>query len=162
MTSRAWIKQWVILIVVSLGCVSFAVAQSPPVPPPASVPCVSASLSVSGSSSNIILPNTTPVCQVITLTNNGTSDVFYALGGSSVVATTASFPLLAGYSVSFWTKATYIAAITATGSSTLRIVQANGPMLQAHKFGTSPPSCSNVLDFTQSCNSQYFAMGGLL
>ena len=28
--------------------------------------------------------------------------------------------------------------------------------------GGSGPSCSNVLDFSQACNSQYLAIGGLL
>jgi len=157
---------WVGFIAISLliSVIGFASAQSPPTPPGASVPCAagSASLSVSSTSNNVALPVNSPSCLVVTLTNDGSTEIFYALGGSAVTATVNSFPLLAGYSVSFWTTSTYIAAITASSTSTLRIVQANGPMPQSHKFGSPPPTCSNQLDFTKACNSQYFAMGGLL
>jgi hypothetical protein len=152
-------KYWFTFLGLLFVLVASAVAQAPPTPPGASVPCASASLSAGTSSGNVALPVTAnPQCLVITLTNDGANEVFYALGGSSVTATTSSFPLLAGYSVSFWTTSTYIAAITQTSASTLRIVQANGPMPQAHKFGGTsppPPTCSNELDFSQACNSQY-------
>jgi hypothetical protein len=61
------------------------------------------------------------------LINDGANEVFYNPGNSSVTATTSSYPLPAGYCIGVWLNgATNVAAITASSTSTLRVIQYNG------------------------------------
>ena len=60
---------------------------------------------------------------VVVLTNPGDIECYIALGGASVAATTAHFPILAGTQVTISTPVdgtgTWIAAITDSGTTTL-------------------------------------------
>lgn len=124
-------------LAVALGlaiAVSTSNAQtSPPSPPAASQLCGVTALSVTTSSARIAFPTTSASCGTVTLKNAGTVDMFVAIGSSSVVADTSgtaltSVFLAAGDSLPVWTNGTYIAAITATGSTTLRVYKGNGPL----------------------------------
>jgi hypothetical protein len=113
-----------------------AAAQSTPMQVGVAAPVIGpiASLSVSSSTGNVVLPGTWPTYPAVLLTNDGSSELFWNLGTSnSVTATTSSAPLAAGSSICVAinpgtvrsTQNTYIAAITSTSTSTLR-VQASG------------------------------------
>lgn len=88
-------------------------------------------LSVSGTSSNVALPTnsaSTPSAINAVLTNTGSVDAYFALGGSSVTVTASN-----GYLVRAGTwigisigQQTYIAAITASSTTTLDISTGRG------------------------------------
>ena len=104
-------------------------ASSPPSPAPVSIFGAAASLAVASSSSQAALPISTTLYPVVELVNDGPVEVFIALGtGGAVVATTATgIPVQAGRSRALWIGSnTNVAAITAAGASTLRILQWNG------------------------------------
>ena len=119
-----------------------AVAQTgPPVPPPSAASLAGeVKMTASTSSSSVTLPATYQSANVITLYNSGSEDLFFALGGASVVATTGgtctsgggpgpSCLLSAGTKMSIWTgQNTTIAAITSSLTTTLVIYQGNGPV----------------------------------
>jgi hypothetical protein len=86
----------------------------------------SASLSVSGTSSTVALPNTSPVAII---TNTGSNTAYVKFGISTVTATTSSIPLLAGYTIAFQVPAgsTTLAAITSTSTTALTIITGSGP-----------------------------------
>jgi len=107
---------------------SLSYAQAPPSPPAASTVCANTTLAVTGSSARVALPSTTATCKVVTLVNDGTSEVFVKFGDNTVTATTNDIPIPAGASPAIWTAGTYVAAISAGGSSNLRVIQGNGPL----------------------------------
>lgn len=95
-------------------------------------------ISATTSSSNVALPASTIAFPAVTVFNKGSNDAYVALGGSGVTATTSSVVVVAGTSYTFWVNSpgsgvaggpnTYIAAITASGSATLVVYQASGPV----------------------------------
>lgn len=115
-----------------------ALAQTPPQQPPYSVLGGQTTLSVTSSSSRVAFPSSTIAYGAITLFNKGTTDAYYALGGSTVVATTSSgctvlVPISclipAGTSLTVWVgSGTYVAAITASATTSLVIYQGSGPL----------------------------------
>lgn len=118
-----------------LGASLPALSQTPSTPGPQAILGGLASLAVTTTSASVALPASAITYPVVTFINDGAAEVFIRLGNSSVVATASFVPLPAGASVRVWTSgplwtaspATYVAAIAATGTSTLRILQANGP-----------------------------------
>lgn len=103
-------------------------AQAPPTPPAVSVVCNAQTLAVTGTSANVAL-TTAPdaACDAVTILNDGATEVFVAMGGSAVAAlTTTGIPIPTGKSITMWANGTYVAAITSTSTSTIRIIQANG------------------------------------
>lgn len=106
-----------------LGTIAIAHAQSPP---SGFDPCASASLSVSGTSANTQLSTCGPT---VVIWNIGAQEAFIALGtASNTVATSASvsIPSGTGTVVQAGLIGQYLAAITATGTTTLRISQGFG------------------------------------
>lgn len=125
-----------------LGWHVAARAQPPPTPPPAPVICGQQTLSASTSSSNLaLLTPVSPTCNIVTVLNDGANEGFVAQGGSSITATTSDIPVPAGAKVSFWTNQPYVAGITISGSTTLRVIQANGSLsFSLRNNGGSPPT----------------------
>lgn len=84
-----------------------------------------APLSVTTSSSRTPLFGSAALGPVALIANDGGSDVYFAFGSSSVNAAVTDTPLSAGESITVDVPAgaTHIAAITATGSTTLHITQ---------------------------------------
>lgn len=94
---------------------------------PALYPSAGGSLAVSGTSSRLVLPNTAPAATSLWLMNDGATEAFYAFGSATVVATTGSPPIPAGACQAVDSgKQPYIAAITATSTTTLRLIQGVG------------------------------------
>lgn len=90
-------------------------------------PCNAASLSVSGTSSNVQLSKCAPSALLM---NIGTVEAFYTFGATSAgaVATTSNYSIPANswQWIVVGTNAEWIAAITASSTTTLRIVQGTG------------------------------------
>lgn len=109
---------------------STAGAQGPPQPPPTVVVAQpSTSLAVTTSSARVALPVPGTGFIDVYVYNDGTATAFFVLGNSSVVATTTGVPVPPGMGVNAWVgAATNLAGITAAGSTTLRVTQANGPV----------------------------------
>lgn len=120
-----------------------------------------ASLTASVASSSVALPaNTKTYPAVIIAPAVGTTvEVFYALGGSSVAATVSSPSLPSGGICLIVGPNTNVAVITAASSATVRLTQLSqcAPFQSAKNGGSPPPVCSNKLDFSDQCNSQYVA-----
>ncbi len=91
------------------------------------LPCNAASLNVTNVSSNVLLSKCAPSALLM---NIGTIEAFYTFGGTSAlaVATTSNFSIPAGsYQwITVGTNGDWIAAITASSTTTLRIVQGTG------------------------------------
>lgn len=118
------------LFAVFAAAPALAQFQQPPEPLGASAILNAKTLAVSTSSANTALPTPINGVLVVTLINDGSNEAFYVLGGSGVVATSASIPIPAG---ACWTvnaqpgaNFTTIAAITSTGATNLRILQTTG------------------------------------
>jgi hypothetical protein len=122
-----------LIAVLMLLWVAPALAQSsPPSPPPVAIVGGNASLAVTAASARVILPVDTTIYPAVLLLNDGAAELFWKAGDSSVVATAANFPLPPGDVIQVWLgNATNIAAITSSGTSTLRVIQANGAVLYA-------------------------------
>lgn len=109
-----------------------AFAQAPPTPGPTPIVCPggTTTLAVTTVTATAPLALTSASCRVVTFLNDGTAEAFVALGDNTVVATTSSTPIPAGASWYTYAPVTFtnFAAITATGSTTLRAIQANGPV----------------------------------
>ena len=114
---------------VALASATAALAQygGPPTPLPVGIFGATASLSVTSSTGNVAIPAGSASENSVLIQNDGTAEVFVKLGSSAVTAATTDFPLQAGASVSTYVGAsTNVAAITSTGSSTLRVTRTNG------------------------------------
>jgi len=111
----------------ALAFMQAAYAAPPPTPPPTAVLQAQAILSVGSSSSSVALV-TGPAPVAITIFNSGATDAYFAQGTSSVVATTSSTLIRAGKGMTVWASGTYLAGITASGSTTFDIYEGNGPM----------------------------------
>jgi len=125
--------------------------------------CSTSSLAVSGTSSNVQLSACGPS---VIIWNVGSVEVFINVGtASSTTATTSSASIPNGTQLvlNVGNSAPYLAAITASSTSTIRITQGWG--IVVGRIGganiTPPPACSNVLDFSVACNSQYINVVGL-
>ncbi len=106
-----------------------SVLGSPPVPPPGSIIApIAATLAVTTTSANILLPNSITLYPFVNLLNDGTGELFFALGSSAVTASAAdSIPIPAGKCLSVYCNGNdYVAAVGAA-ATTLRITQSNGP-----------------------------------
>lgn len=96
-----------------------------------------ASLSVTASSGSVALPAGN-FGNNVTIQNIGSNEAFIAFGSSSVVATTSSEPVQASSARCFTTpNTTFIAAITASSTTTLRISQGTGPCSISYRGGAS-------------------------
>jgi hypothetical protein len=100
-----------------------AVALTPVYAQQGITPCASATLSVSGTSSNVQLS----ACgETALLWNVGTQELFYTIGAASNTAATTSSNSLPGNSfvvLNVSNAKLYLAAITATSTTNLRITQ---------------------------------------
>jgi hypothetical protein len=102
-------------------------AQNPPTPPSVAVLGGHASLAVTTGTARVALPVAVATFPAVTLINDGANEVFFKLGASSVTAAVTDVPLPAGASVTlFGGPNTYVAAITSSSTSTLRVIQFNG------------------------------------
>lgn len=130
---------------------SVAFAQAPPTPLPSSVIAGFTTLSASNVSGRVALPAASNPYRALTIYNTGTKDAYFALGGSTVVATTSSYKISAGTTLTVdamipgtpATMATYVAAITGGSDTTsLSIYQANGQLNLGLNLGITgaPPS----------------------
>lgn len=90
---------------------------------PAMSPTGQATLSVSGSSASVALPTSG---SIVTLFNDGTSQIYWKMGISSVVATTNDFPLPAGACRDYAVVGQSTIAAISGGTSTLRVTRGNG------------------------------------
>lgn len=91
--------------------------------PVAFTPTGSASLAVSSASSRVALPAGANVL----LVNNGTTDLAFKLGNSSVTAATTDFSLPAGRAIVVAAGAnTHVAAITSSATTTLQVTTGSG------------------------------------
>lgn len=118
-----------VLIAACLFSFGVGAQGGPPTPPATSVVyATSIALSVSGTSSRVALPIASASFTTVYVYNSGSVEACFALGSSSVVATVNGICVPAGTGLNTWTSATTtnLAAITATGTTTLRIYQANG------------------------------------
>lgn len=87
-----------------------------------------ASLAVTTSTGNVALPGTGPV---VMIANVGSAEAFVKFGGSTVTAATTDESIANGHGRCFQVQTqTYVAAITAASTATLRISQGIGPCAQ--------------------------------
>lgn len=116
---------------VFLAAITPALAQ-PPSPPPTAVICGWASLAVTTVTGQVTLPSTNTSCNVLTVYNDGaTNEAFFAVGGVSITATLTSIPIPAGKALTIYLNAgttTTLAALTGASTTTLRVLQGNGPL----------------------------------
>jgi hypothetical protein len=90
------------------------------------LPCNAASLSVSNTSSNVQLSKCAPSAIIM---NIGSTEAFYNFGATSAAAATTSnysIPANSWQLVVVGTNGEWIAAITASSTTTLRILQGTG------------------------------------
>ena len=123
-------------------------AQTPPTPGLASVILGNATLAVTNASGNVAIPSGS---QVVTLLNDGSKELYYTGGGSTVTATTSNIPLPPGACWSMVVQSgagvTYIAAITGgADTTTLRVIGSNGGL------NASCPTASTTISGTISSN----------
>ncbi len=87
--------------------------------------CGNATLSVTTTTANVALPSTFAACPFVVLKNDGPNEIFYKPGNTNAVtAVVTNYPLASGDIVLLQGgPATYVAAITSTSTSTLRVVQ---------------------------------------
>src|ERR1043166_776685 len=107
--------------------VSPAAAQ-PPQPPATATLGGYTSLSVSGSSSRVALPAPRTPFFAITIYNSGSNPAYFNVGDVTVTATTSNTIIRAGTRLTVWASGAYVAAITASSTTTLDIYQSNGPI----------------------------------
>jgi len=127
------------LFLAALLSTAAVAAQPPPTPAPVSVLSDSAVLSVSNSSTHVALPSAAASAIAVTICNTGAKDGYFALGGSSVNATTAHGLVRAGGGVAIYSGANaYVAGITGgSDTTTFTIYQGNGPLAQCPSGGGS-------------------------
>lgn len=102
-------------------------AQGPPTSPPIAVAGPTVTLSASTSSTRVALTSATVGFNTVLVYNTGSVTAYVAAGGSSVVATTASTPVLAGSCVAQWSGSSiYVAGITGSSTASLLVQQWNG------------------------------------
>lgn len=131
----------------ALLLVAAPVAQAqiaPPSPAPVSILSGQVSLAVTSSNARVALPSTAASAVAVTIYNKGTVDAFVALGTVTATATSGgtcaagiagpSCLVPAGTAITFYSDATYVAAITASSTTSLVIYQGNGPF-QLSKAG---------------------------
>lgn len=131
-----------------LGAQPRPAEAQPPTPPPYSVLGGYTSISASSSSSRVTLPASTGTYGAITLFNAGDKDAYFAVGGSTVVATTSptgvgAGKISAGKSLTIWANGTHVAAITSgADTTTVQIFQATGPIQLSASggMGSATPS----------------------
>lgn len=129
---KRWFSRFVTSLAFCLAIATAALGQAPPTPGPTPIVCPGGTtpLAVTTATATAPLALTSASCRVVTFLNDGTAEAFVALGDNTVVATTSSTPIPAGASWSTYAPATFtnFAAITASGTTTLRAIQANGPV----------------------------------
>src|ERR1700685_3049155 len=107
-----------LLLLAALVWAAPAVAQNPPPQAPSfSVLGGYVPISVTSTSAPTALPAALVPFNAVTVYNTGSKDAYFALGGSTVAATTASTKVTAGTFLTVWTSGAYIATITG-GSDT--------------------------------------------
>lgn len=123
--------------------------------------CASSSLSVTGTSGNTLLSK----CgHSVVLTNVGSNEAFYLVGNASTTtATTSSASLPAGNSIvlDVGDNAPYLAAITGSSTTTLRITQGQGMTALAGGAGTSGAGGGAVTIASGGVASGAYASGSI-
>lgn len=117
-TSMTRVAPWLLLFVVSWLLLSVIMAS-------AQIIGGNASLSVTTTTGSVALPASTATYSSLLISQpaGSTQEVFFALGGSTVVATTGSPSLPPGGVCLNVGPNTYLAAITAQAVATLRLTQ---------------------------------------
>jgi hypothetical protein len=116
-----------------------AVAQpAPPSPPSTAILGGNTSLSVTTLSNSVLLPASATQFPVTLLINDGAVEAFAVFGGVSVTATTSGIPIPPCSALPVWNLAAsnYVAGITGSGSTTLRLLQFNGQPLYSAACGS--------------------------
>lgn len=74
---------------------------------------------------SVAMTSASPVLDWGKFVNEGTAEVFFALGGSAVTASVSSLPLPSGGTLDLFVTPTqpYVAAVTSSGAATLRVIQ---------------------------------------
>lgn len=118
-----------VALLLSLVAISALAAGPPPAPPGVVLGGVT-QLAASMTTANVALPATAATFPFVTILNDSTVTAFFRPGDAVVTASVTDFPILANSCVIgvYVGNAARIAAITATGSTLLRIIQANGPL----------------------------------
>lgn len=150
---------FITLLCFLISLVTYA-QDRPPTPVNSSVICANATLATTGTTGRLALTTGLPSCNTITVYNDGTVEAFVKAGDGTVVATTFDIPVPAGLGISFYATGTNVAAITASGTTTLRVFQGNGAVSFAGKripnsialFDTLTPSSG--IAFTQNVETQ--------
>ena len=111
-------------------------AQPAPSSPPgfSVIASVSATLAVTGVTGRVQLPNSTTVYPLVSIYNDGSTEAFISIGGSTVTAaacagttgTCNSVSLPMGATLNTFVGGGYVAAITSTSTTTLRLTQWTG------------------------------------
>lgn len=131
-------------------------AATIPVPAPGPSICANTTINVTTGSAATALPSTSTLCpnvsaQYVTVLNDGSNEAFITFGGSTVVATTNNTAIPAGYSISqFVGTSGYIATITATSTTTLRVLRTNGELKYARTGSGSSPAVPSLAFTTLS------------
>lgn len=112
----------------ALGMHQAHAAQAPVVPPYAAMGG-QVTVSATSSSSRVVLPASNSTFGAITVFNAGAVDAFIAFGDVTITATTSNTVVKAGTAITLWVnQGTYVAGITASGSASLVVYQATGPV----------------------------------
>lgn len=116
---------------------ALAQGAGPPTPPPVPIVGAATSLAVSVTSARVPLPAHVVSLNAVALLNDGATEIFVNLGTAAVTAnTTSSVPIPAGQQITVYVGVdTYVAAITASSTSTLRVVLTNGALAYAGASG---------------------------
>lgn len=116
-----------VLIAACLFSFGAGAQGGPPNPSPVAMLGGNTTLAVTTSTARVAFPVSPTIFPAALVINDGTVEIFFAIGGSSVVATATSAPLLPGKCLALYVgAATNVAAIAATGTSNLRVLQFNG------------------------------------
>lgn len=119
------------ILIFALGLLAAPAMAAPPANVPATAVLGSShpSVAVTATSAPLVLKNSAAY-QAMTISNYGTKDVYFALGGASVVATTSSNPLRAGKHITVWINGNADVAFICGGTdtSTVDVYEASGPV----------------------------------
>jgi hypothetical protein len=118
------------------------------VSPPTIAATATGQLPVTNSSARVLLGDTSGNFENIIVTNFGSVTAYVAIGTSSITATTSSTPVPPGLTIQIpqvATTNTDLAAITASGTTTLNIIQTSSPMQLAGGSGGSGGSSSGAV-----------------
>jgi len=144
------LKRLLLAALVALATVALSYGQTTPTPPGYAVLGGQTTLAVTNSSANAALPASVVPYGAVTIYNKGANDAYVALGvDNTAAATTASTLVVAGTSITIYagSASTYLAAITASSTTTLVVYQGTGPVaLSGGAAGAGAGGATTVAD----------------